>query len=89
MLKICHRKLHHILHGKKKKFITWNSLWEHPRLIFPLSMGFLRSGPFRSVPLEDLHSADQLQGSGNLRAARRKAPSCTTTIWLLLNADPL
>ena len=29
-LKISHRKLHHILHCKK--IVTWNSLWEHPRL---------------------------------------------------------
>ena len=31
-LKFCHRKLHHILHCKKKRFVTWNSLWEHARL---------------------------------------------------------
>ena len=29
-LKICHRKLHRIPH--RKKFATWISLWEHPRL---------------------------------------------------------
>ena len=27
-------KLHHILHSKKTKFVTCNSLWEHPRLTF-------------------------------------------------------
>ena len=31
-LKICHRKLHHILQWKKTTSVTWNSLWEHPRL---------------------------------------------------------
>ena len=30
-LKFCHQELHQILHCKKKKFVTWNSLWEHPR----------------------------------------------------------